>query len=101
MENLINLEVKIMKFVPNAMHDQMDNGGFANYDASEVIVILPNHMKNEKLIIFHPLHNDLSEKWKDVGRIIKFKIAEFLIIQGYNILSTGLREIEFPQYTND
>lgn len=93
MSNLIKIEAKLIRYISNAMRDNLDNGNFASYDATEVYLISPKKLKGNKLKIYHTVPVDTASVWRQENTNIKFAIEKLLIENEYLIFSSGLHDI--------
>jgi hypothetical protein len=94
MNNIIKIEAEIIRFIPNAMRDNLDEGNFVSYDATEVQVLSPESLKGKKLMIYHTPPIDTTSVWRRENSKLKFTIEKLLIDKEYLIFSSGLRDIK-------
>lgn len=94
MNNTLIIEGEIIRYIANAMHDNLEGNAFVSYDATEVKVINPENLKNKSIIIYHSQTTDSISIWTKTGAIIKFSVDKMLIENDYFIFSSGLQDVE-------
>lgn len=94
MSNEINVEAKIIKFTPNAMRDNMDDGSMVVYDATELLITSPAELKDETLMIYHEPPTDPSSIWVEENAKLNFQVQKILIEKNYLIFTSGLRNVK-------
>lgn len=94
MNKKIHINATVIRYIQNAMHDNLDGGAFVSYDASEILILEPKSLKGEIKMVYHPLNKQISDLWKKKDTKLSFLIKEIILNNNYLIMSTGLEEIQ-------
>lgn len=76
MSNTIEVEAVVKRFIPNAMHDEFESGGFTTYDATELEIVAPPTLNGRGLTIYHNESPAPASPWREISRKVKFSIKE-------------------------
>ncbi len=93
MNKQININAKVIHYIQNAMHDNLDGGAFVSYDASEILILEPESLKGERKMVYHPVDKQISDLWKKQDIELSFLIKEIILNNNYLVISTGLKEV--------
>ena len=94
MNNTLIIKGEIIRYIANAMHDNLDGNAFVSYDATEVKIINPESLKNKSINIYHSQKTDSTGICTKTGSIIKFSVDKMLIKNDYFVFSSGIHDVE-------
>jgi hypothetical protein len=94
MSNEINIEAKIIKFIPNAMRDNMDDGSLVVYDGTELLITSPAELKDKTLMVYHQKPMDPSSLWVEENAKLSFRVQRILIENNYLIFTSGIQDLK-------
>ena len=76
MSNTIEVEAAVKRFMPNAMHDEFESGGFSSYDATELEILAPAAWHGRGLTIYHSESPAAGSPWREIDRKLRISMNE-------------------------
>jgi hypothetical protein len=84
---MLKLVTEVRAYLPQAMHDQLASGGFAVYDATELVVLEPKSQHGKIIRIFHEGDVPEASPWRKVGQKLGMLVRESALGPGTQIFS--------------
>ena len=69
----IELTAIVVEYVPNAMHDNFEDGSFAVYDGTVLRIVSPQKYRG-KLVVYHDKPASDKSPWRALGATIQFSL---------------------------
>jgi len=91
---VIDVRARVSGYMPNAMRDHFDSGAFASYDASELELLSPDHLRGNHLTIYHTGNLPAASSWREVGKELRFSIKEDDLAPGNTIFDGALSDVQ-------
>ncbi len=88
---MLELTAEVRRFIPQAMHDQLAGGGYAVYDATELVVMDPEGQKGRTLRIYHDHEIPATSPWREVGRRLRLRLPESMLAPGVQVFSGAVQ----------
>jgi hypothetical protein len=76
MTNAVEVMAVLLTYIPSAMQDHFDDGGFTSYDATQLRILAPGQFAGIELTIYHDGEVPRNSLWRKIGDGLKFEIDE-------------------------
>ena len=73
---MIPIQGTISQYVPHAMRDHFDDGSFASFALSEILIAAQVEGVPDKLKIYHDESVEVPACWQGIGKTVAFSIAK-------------------------
>lgn len=70
----LQITATIVDYIPNAMHDNFDDGSFEFYDATKVRVVAPENLAEQEFSIYHIGEVPEDSLWRIINQRIRFDL---------------------------
>lgn len=89
----VAITATVRAYVPNAIHDSFEDGGFQSFDASSIVVVAPAFMRGRELSVAHNAPEAEDSPWRRVGRQISFTIDRSLLGEDSLVFSAAAEDL--------
>jgi hypothetical protein len=90
----IQIQAAIAQYIPNAMSDDYDDGGFAMYDATLLQILAPESLKGQELTVYHDLPPDADSFWRQSSNQVQFQMESDLLADNVQIFAAAIKNVE-------
>lgn len=94
LDNMIQFRAEIKEYIPNAFHDQMDDGKFTSLDGTQINILSPSNYASQQITILHSSIPEESSFWRIPATIILFKIDSSRIKPNQDVFIGALTDIQ-------
>lgn len=75
----VQVEAEVVRYIPNALHEDYEDGGWATFDAVEFRIASPPRWRGRKLLV-HCNPGPRNPVLESVGVVCRFKIKEEYVV---------------------
>jgi hypothetical protein len=93
----VEIETRILEFVPDAMTDRFQDNRFSAFDAAVTIVRKPIDMADSRMIIYLPQPTDPKSTWRRVGSTLIFRVAPEMLAPGTLIFEGAIQDLRVKE----
>jgi len=94
MSQTIQVRAAIAQYIPNAMSDRYEDGGFAVYDATLLQILAPEFLKGQELTVYHDVPPDAGSIWRQSSSQIQFEIEPELLEDNTQVFAGAIKNVE-------
>jgi hypothetical protein len=89
----ITIEAVVRKFIPDAMSDHYVSGGFASYDATELKIVAPHHLKGRTITVFHGVSPVAGSPLRKPNKKLQFSIQTSYLAENQTLFDGAISNI--------